>query len=155
MTANLFLTKEVILYNKKMLDSFNKWLGYELIKRTNLDETDSKTLFESPFVVMSHGTETDPVFKYGNKKTLDLMEISWDEFIKMHSKYTAEPVLQEERQKLLDEVTRNGFIRNYNGIRISKTGKRFKVSNAIVWNVLDEHENYCGQAATFNQWEYL
>ena len=50
------------------------------------------------------------------------------------------------------EVTRNGFVNNYEGIRISKTGRRFLVKNAIVWNVLDENGAYSGQAATFDNW---
>ena len=38
------------------------------------------------------------------------------------SRLTAEPVAREERARLLDEVTRNGFIANYAGVRISSRG---------------------------------
>jgi hypothetical protein len=43
----------------------------------------------------------------------------------------------------------------YGGVRISKSGRRFRVENSIVWNLLDEQDRYCGQAATFSRWTYL
>jgi hypothetical protein len=49
----------------------------------------------------------------------------------------------------------HGYISNYNGIRISSTGKRFEIKSAIVWNVLDEEDRKCGQAATFSEWSYI
>ncbi|MFI3122781.1 MAG: MEKHLA domain-containing protein [Methylococcales bacterium] len=53
------------------------------------------------------------------------------------------------------QVTADGFIDNYQGVRISKTGKRFKISNAIVWNLVDDNGIYQGQAACFSDWEFL
>ena len=41
------------------------------------------------------------------------------------------------------------------GVRISKTGKRFKIDQAIIWNISDAHGRYCGQAATFDTWQFL
>ncbi|MDE5110819.1 MAG: MEKHLA domain-containing protein [Trichodesmium sp. St7_bin2_1] len=29
------------------------------------------------------------------------------------------------------------------------------MSNATIWNILDENQQQCGQAATFKQWEYI
>jgi len=52
-------------------------------------------------------------------------------------------------------VRENGFIDDYSGIRISSTGRRFHIRQAIVWNVLDEDGRYAGQAATFSSWEFL
>jgi hypothetical protein len=49
-------------------------------------------------------------------------------------------------------VTANGYIDHYEGIRISSSGKRFKISNAVVWNLTDKNQNYKGQAAWFEQW---
>ncbi len=36
--------------------------------------------------MVSHGTESDPIFNYGNRKALELWELSWDDFIEMPSK---------------------------------------------------------------------
>ncbi len=53
------------------------------------------------------------------------------------------------------QVTRKGFIDDYRGIRISKTGRRFLIDNATVWNLLDENGAHYGQAATFSAWKYV
>jgi hypothetical protein len=55
--------------------------------------------------------------------------------------------------RLLDDVERQGFIENYSGIRISKTGRRFRIVNATVFNLLDETGRHLGQAATFEDWQ--
>ena len=59
---------------------------------------------------------------------------------------------RDERRRLLDEVGRHGFIENYSGIRISKTGRRFRINHATVFNLLDPAGQYVGQAATFEDW---
>ena len=41
------------------------------------------------------------------------------------------------------------------GVRIAKSGRRFRIAQAIVWNLLDEHGARCGQAAMFEHWEFL
>jgi hypothetical protein len=82
-------------------------------------------VFEAPFVVVSHGTEADPVLNYGNAAALALWEMSWEELTRTPSRLTAEAPNREERAKLLEAVTRRGFIDDYSGVRISKTGRRF------------------------------
>ena len=61
----------------------------------------------------------------------------------------------EERARLLDRVTRDGWINDYEGVRISATGKRFRISNAAVWNLTDIRGNALGQAAAFTDWTYV
>ena len=56
---------------------------------------------------------------------------------------------------MLAQVTEHGFIDNYAGIRISKSGRRFRISNAIVWNLVTDKGERCGQAATFDRWESI
>jgi MEKHLA domain len=86
---------------------------------------------------------------------LELFCFSWGEFIKLPSRLSAEPVHQFEREQLLEEVSRNGYLANYRGIRISKNGRKFMIKNAIVWNLIDDQGNYAGQAAKFDDWDYL
>jgi hypothetical protein len=71
------------------------------------------------------------------------------------SRLTAEAPDREERARLLEIVTRRGFIDDYSGIRVSKTGRRFRISRATVWNLLTEDGRPCGQAARFDKWEFL
>jgi hypothetical protein len=56
---------------------------------------------------------------------------------------------------LLAAVTENGYIDNYEGVRISRTGKRFLIRHAVVWNLWDNNGSYRGQAACFDQWKFL
>ena len=44
------------------------------------------------------------------------------------------------------------MIRNYRGARISKSGNRFLVEKATVWNVIDQDKDKIGQAVTFGTW---
>jgi hypothetical protein len=106
-------------------------------------------------VVVSHGTQTDPILNYGNQIALDLWEMSWEQLTQTPSRLTAEPIAREERTKMLLQAARQGFINHYQGIRISRTGRRFEIDNAIVWNLTDTQNRPCGQAATFSDWSWL
>lgn len=112
-------------------------------------------IFHAPFVLVSHGTETDPVLNYGNQAALALWEMSWAELTCTPSRLTAEAPNREERARLLAAVTARGFIDDYSGIRISKTGRRFRIAQATVWNLLSASGQPCGQAAMFAHWEFL
>jgi hypothetical protein len=65
---------------------------------------------------------------------------------------SAEPLNREERQRLLDAVSKRGYIDDYAGVRVSRTGRRFQIAAATVWNVMDENGQRHGQAATFERW---
>jgi hypothetical protein len=135
--------------------SFQQVLHKSLIAEKCDSFVFSKALFNAPFAIVSHGTEDDPVFNYANRKALELFEMDWQEFTNMPSRLSAEPMNREARQQLLQQVSQFGYIDNYQGIRISKTGKRFLISNAIVWNLYDQKKKYQGQAACFNEYIFL
>jgi hypothetical protein len=115
----------------------------------------SGKVFAAPFVLVSHGTEDDPVLNYGNATALSLWEMSWEELTRTPSRLTAEAPNREERARLLDTVTRHGFIDDYSGVRISKNGRRFRIRQATVWNLITPAGDRCGQAAMFSHWESL
>ena len=112
----------------------------------------AQALFEAPFVLVSHGIQPDPIFNYGNRRGLELWEFSWEDFTQMPSRKCVEPVTQQERDRLLAAAASKGYIDNYAGIRISSTGKRFQIEDVILWNVLDEQNQRCGQAAVFSSY---
>jgi hypothetical protein len=64
-------------------------------------------------------------------------------------------VNQAERARMLAQAQTQGFIDDYKGVRISGTGKRFLVEQAIVWNVVGAEGEQIGQAATFSRWTFL
>lgn len=145
----------IICHTLCLARSFRKWTGRDLLPgRYSPGELAAKML-DAPFVVVSHGMEPDPVLNYGNRIALKLWEMSWDEFTRTPSRLTAEPVRREERAKVMEVVTRQGFFENYSGIRVSKSGRRFEISSATIWNLISETGQLQGQAATFSEWKFL
>ncbi|MDJ0736946.1 MAG: MEKHLA domain-containing protein [Nostocaceae cyanobacterium] len=144
----------IIRHTQRLLRSYQHWMGQSLFDLTMAPAELAQELFVAPFVVVSHGTEPDPIFNYGNQKALELWELSWEEFTQMPSRKSAEEVVQEERNRLLAETVSKGFS-HYSGVRISSTGKRFHIENGIIWNVLNEQNQQCGQAALFWQWKFV
>ena len=151
--AQIIEDPRVITQVRLILKSFRHWTGRDLLPSSEADSV--RRLFEAPFVVVSHGVQADPILNYGNASALTLWEMSWEDLIQTPSRLTAESVSQEERTRLLEQVTQKGFIDDYQGVRISKTGRRFRIEKAIVWNLKDEEGRYAGQAATFDRWRYL
>jgi hypothetical protein len=138
-----------------LLDSFARLLGRELVPRDGTPDEQAERLFRTPFVVVSHGTQADPVLNYGNARALALWEMTWDDLTQTPSRLTAEPVHRDERARLLARTRTHGFVDDYSGIRISKTGRRFRIEQAIVWNLADAAGEHRGQAATFDRWTPL
>jgi hypothetical protein len=118
--------------------------------------TDTATaLWTAPRVIVAHDTQADPIFFFGNRAALDRFEVTLKDFTAMPSRLSAEAMLREERQALLDRVARDGFIDDYSGIRISATGRRFRIEQATVWTLIDGQGAVHGQAATFDRWVEL
>lgn len=112
----------------------------------------AEAIYHAPYVVVSHGTEEDPIFNYANLTAQKLFALSWQEFCQLPSRLSAEPPNQGERQNLLDAVSQRGFMENYQGIRIAKGGRRFWIKNVTVWNLHDHQGNYQGQGAIYSDW---
>lgn len=73
-------------------------------------------------------------------------------FLILPSRLSAEAVLQEKRQAVLDAVARDGFVSGYSGVRIAKSGRQFRIENAVIWQLIDTDGTVKGQAATFAAW---
>lgn len=109
-------------------------------------------LWSLPAVVLAHGTEPDPLFFYANRAALDLFGLTAAEAIALPSRYSAERAERAERLRLLERVSRDGFIDDYAGVRVAKDGSRFRIARATVWNLIDAAGERHGQAATFADW---
>ncbi|TCJ12291.1 MEKHLA domain-containing protein [Parasulfuritortus cantonensis] len=112
-------------------------------------------LYRAPFVVLAHDAGADPVFFYANLTAQRLFELAWADFVRLPSRHSAEPVAREERQRLLDRVAGQGYIDDYAGVRVSATGRRFRIADARVWNLLGADGRAVGQAAAFSDWRAL
>ena len=112
-------------------------------------------LWQAPLAIVAHGTEADPLFFFASEVALIRFATDLDRFLGMPSRFSAEAPLREERQALLDRVTRDGFIADYAGVRIAADGRRFRIEQATVWNLVDPDGSVHGQAAAFSRWTEL
>jgi hypothetical protein len=152
---NIWETESIIAHTSCLARSLKHFTGRELFPDANTPAKLAEKAFTAPFVLVSHGTEADPILNYGNQTALQLWEMTWEELTRTPSRFTAEAPNREERARLLAQVTARGFIDDYSGVRISKTGRRFRIHRATVWNLLTATGVPCGQAARFEQWEDL
>jgi MEKHLA domain len=132
-----------------LTESYHHLLGRPLVPSGR----DAGWLYrDAPFAVLAHGPEADPKFIYANQAAQACFEYSWDEFVALPSRLSAETAERDERQKLLDEVARNGFMTNYRGLRVAKSCRRFIIQDGIVWELIDRTGKRRGQAASFQSW---
>ena len=151
----IWQTDFVVAHTQILARNYRKWIGHDLLPGLFNPAGLARYVFEAPFVVVSHGMEADPILNYGNAAALALWEMSWEELTRTPSRLTAEVPNREERARLLEIVTKRGFIDDYSGVRISKSGRRFRISRATVWNLISENGEPCGQAAMFDKWEFI
>lgn len=132
-----------------LVSSYQRTVGKPLVTGNQ----DAAWLYgEAPFALLSHNTAADPVFVYANRTAQRCFEYGWDDFIVTPSRLSAEAPNRDERQRLLDAVARDGFIDNYRGRRIAKSGRRFWIEGGVVWELTDENGQRRGQAALFASW---
>lgn len=137
-----------------LCNSYQHWTGKPLVTPAGNCSL-AEALFNAPFVLVSHGTESIPLFNYANRNALDLFERDWAAFTRMPSRQSADGNNQDARSELMARVRYKGFITGCSGVRVTASGKRFRIDDAIVWNVIDSNDRYFGQAAMFDRWHYL
>jgi hypothetical protein len=114
-----------------------------------------QAMWRAPHAIVAHGTEAEPLFFYGNRTALELFAMSAAEFVGLPSHRSAEPALREARARMLAGLDKSGIVEGYSGVRIAADGRRFMISEAVVWNLVDESGTRHGQAATFADWRFL
>lgn len=143
------------LQTQLLCQSYLHWTGQPLIEGDITSPELAKELFEADFAVLSHNTQNEPVFNYANRCAMSLFGMDWQEITHLPSRYSAEPMLQEERAGFLERVAKFGYVDDYSGIRIAKNGKRFLIKHATVWNLIDGKGLPKGQAAVIRDWQWL
>lgn len=149
--ANGYLADHVQL----LRSSLRVLTGRDLVEGDPPPREAALRLYRAPFVVLSHDTGADPRLNYANRCALELFELDWEAMVAMPSRLTAEAPDREERARLLARVAVQGYIDDYSGVRVSRTGRRFRIEVATVWNLADAAGRYRGQAATFASWRAI
>ncbi len=139
----------------RLRESYRRLTGRDLIAAGTGAAEAPALLDAAPFGVLSHGSETDPVFNYANRCALDLFAMDWAAFTRLPSRLSAQADEREQRALLLARVAQAGFIDDYSGIRIAADGRRFRIEQATIWNLADERGNPIGQAARIGRWRDL
>lgn len=136
-------------------NSFRHFLQRELVPASMTDVEAARFIYESPWVLVAHDNQPDPVFYYANKTAQGLFAMTWNEMMTFPSRLTVERSQQGARERLLQTVAERGFAEHYDGIRIGRHGHRFEIKDAVIFNVLDEMGQRTGQAALFETWNWL
>ena len=113
------------------------------------DDRLAAALWDMPLPLVSHGTEPDPIFRHANRAALALWDMDWQDFTRLPSRLSAEADagIQSDRSALLSAALKKGWVDGYDGIRISATGRRFRISETVLWTVTDAAGTRHGQAA--------
>lgn len=137
-----YLSPEASAYAALLANSFYLATGLSLP-----DEATALWLHPQPLV--SHGTQADPIFRYANLAALTLWETDWKSFTQMPSRLSAQAdaAIQSDRSAHLAAALACSHVADYQGIRISAKGKRFRIADTILWNVTDAEGLRHGQAA--------
>ena len=149
--SNDYLAEHVQL----MHESLHTFTGRDLVDTDLSPMQAAKQIFHAPFVVLSHNTATDPILTYSNLVGLELFELRWEQLVLTPSRNTAETPERGERMRLLEKVAKLGYIDDYAGVRVSSSGRRFRIERATVWNLAGKDGEVLGQAAKFDNWTVL
>lgn len=151
-----WLTDGIAQRCRVLAHSFARLLGRPLLPGLpTADRALAQALYDAPVVIVSHGIEPDPLFWFANRTAQRLWEVDWPTFTRMPSRLSAEADERATRESLLRRAQNHGYIDDYRGVRISASGRRFRIEDVILWNLTDERGQRIGQAATFAHWTFL
>ena len=130
-----------------LADSFARLTGRALAPGGDLWSADA--------AILAHGTESPPLFFYGNARTLALFRMPAADFLGRPSYTSAEPAHREERARMFAKLEADDVVTGYAGVRVAADGTRFRISDAVIWNLVDPAGVRHGQAAWFARFEML
>jgi len=150
-------TTEVILDLLMLVENYSQKFNKPLMQGVEITSI-AKEVWNAPFVLLFHKLREDgelPTFSYVNKAALKLFETTWDEFVGMESRNTAEAEdeVQSERDEYLAKALEEGCVDSLEVWRISQKGTRFLLKDVELWNI-DSGEATIGQAAICREWQY-
>ena len=136
-----------VSFSDLLISSYRKIVGTSLVPDELSGAAAAEWLYHAPFGLLAQDTSLDPLFVYANLAAQRHFEYSWQEFMGMPSRLSAEPQNQDQRQAFMDSVLEQGYVSGYQGWRIAKSGRRFLIQDVTVWNMVDADGALRGQAA--------
>ena len=153
-----WLAEPSVSLAEAMAHSFANLTGDSLVQE--LDDSSSRgdiaeAMYDAEAGLLCHDGATDPRLIYANRAAQQLWKLDWDALVGMFSRLSAEPDERQSRAQMLAQAARDGFVTNYQGVRIASDGQRFRISGATVWDVTSSAGVTLGQAAVLPDWEFL
>ncbi|HYZ55129.1 MAG TPA: MEKHLA domain-containing protein [Streptosporangiaceae bacterium] len=136
-----------VWFSELLIGSYEAVVGAPMAPAGLAGADAAQWLYESPFCLLAHDTSPDPRFIYANLAAQKCFEYSWGEFTGMPSRLSAEAGTREARQAFMATVLTQGYVSDYRGLRIAKSGRRFWIEDTTVWNLVDRDGTLHGQAA--------
>lgn len=139
-----------------VLANLKEFTGFDLIRAYEFSADKlGEQVFDADFYLLTHNSDPDPILNYGNQRVLELWEISWSELTQMYSRETAKSSDRASRSAVMEQVAAQNYVSGYSGIRVSKTGREFKIIDVTIWNLLTIDRQPYGQAAWFKTVESM
>lgn len=133
-----------------ILRSYRRWADEDLVAvATDDDDERARALFDAPVAVLAHDRRDDPLCIYANAAALTAFELRIEDAPAFPTRRTAEPDARAERSVALAGAADAGLVSGYSGIRVTTTGRRFRLDDGRIWTVLDDDGQPVGQAAAF------
>eukprot|EP00850_Spirogloea_muscicola_P004368 SM000018S03733 [mRNA] locus=s18:1117822:1119242:- [translate_table: standard] len=147
---------DVIMHSLGLIDSYFRATERQLFAEPIELSQAARALWDAPFVVVSHGTEDDPIFNYGNRAALDLFGLDWPAFTSLPSRKSAgdDAANIADRQQWLD-AAQKAAVNLAGQRRFSSTGREFEIKEGTYWTLTTLDGEVFGQAAVFKEWEYV
>lgn len=135
---------------QKVLASHRRVVGQPLLPGLSAHD-----IWSGDFALLTHRGGAQAMLNYGNRFALDLWECDWDQFTATPSSATAPEDGRAERAAMMQQVVQGGFVRGYDGPRVSRRGRLFRIQDVTIWRLEDEKGDSFGIAAFFRQYRYL
>jgi len=103
------------------------------------------------FGILSHGTQVDPVYNYGNTAGLELFEQTLERLCETPSRFSTVPRLMGDRRESIKNIERAGYGTIQRAIRVSARGSLFCTADILVWTIKDDENRRIGLAALYDR----
>lgn len=146
---------DIILHSLSVIDSYFRATGKPIFPpEANVEiASAAKSLFEAPFVLVSHGTEEDPIFNYGNANALKVFEADWEALMRTPSRAVAPEEQLAARAALLDGAGQ-GVVELKGLVQQSLKGRMILLKEGISWTLKNLEGETFGQAVLCRDWAY-
>lgn len=132
-------------------DGMFEWIQSKLSSHASSPETAKQLHYNQRFGVLSHGTQPDPIYNYGNIASLELFEQTLENLCKTPSRYSTIPELMEDRSNLIEDIETQGYGLIDKAIRVSAKGNLFLIHQILVWTVFSDDNERLGLAAIYDR----